>query len=206
MTSHSGDVLLRETLRNELAEHAVLLAAAVGQLSDQFEVITAVSACLIGALRDEHTILVAGNGGSAAEAQHFSAELVGRFRRERRPYAAVALTTDTSILTAVGNDYSYADVFSRQVEALGRAGDVLLLYTTSGESENLLRAADSARRLGVHVVALMGSRPNRLAEAADLALFAPSLDPAIVQEVHLVITHLMCEVVEGELTGWDATG
>lgn len=200
------DLQLVSALRNDLTEHAAALAAAVGQLSSQLDMLAAIAACLLAAIRGGQMILVAGNGGSAAEAQHFSAELVGRFRRERRGYPAIALTTDTSILTAVANDYSFRDVFARQVEALGRPGDVLCLYSTSGESENLLQAAESAHRLGMQVVAITGSQPSRLARTADLPLLAPGPDTAAVQEVHLVITHLICEVVERELSAREAVG
>jgi D-sedoheptulose 7-phosphate isomerase len=174
-------------------------AAALGQLVVRAPVLAEVASSLIGALRGGRQVLVAGNGGSAAETQHFVAELVGRFRRERRPYAVIALTADTAILTAVANDYGFEEVFARQVRALGRRGDVLLLFSTSGESENLVRAATIGRQDGLTTVAITGERPNRLARLADLAVRVPATETALVQELHQVVTHLLCDVVESEL-------
>jgi D-sedoheptulose 7-phosphate isomerase len=175
------------------------LGDALGQLASRAPALADVAAGLIEALRGGRQVLVAGNGGSAAETQHFVAELVGRFRRERRPYAVVALTADTAILTAVANDYGYEEVFARQVRALGRRGDVLLLFSTSGESENLVRAAAAGHQAGLTTVAITGARPNRLARLADLAVQVPATDTALAQELQQVVTHLLCDVVEGEL-------
>jgi D-sedoheptulose 7-phosphate isomerase len=144
--------------------------------------------------------MVAGNGGSAAEAQHFSAELIGRFMRDRDPYAALALTTDSSILTAVGNDYAFDDVFSRQVAGLGRPGDMFVAYSTSGESENLIRAADVAKSIDIQVVAVTGPHPSRLGDMADLAIVVPASNTPVVQELHMAITHLLCEIAEREMS------
>lgn len=154
---------------------------------------------LVETLRAGRKVLSAGNGGSAAEAQHFAAEFVGRFLQDRKPYAAICLNTDTSILTALANDYSYDDVFARQVEALAQPEDVFVAYSTSGESENLVRAADAAKQRGARVVALTGARQNRLAERADVAIRVPSAQTPIVQEVHLMVTHLVCGIAEAEL-------
>lgn len=182
-----------------LAHHRPLLLDALTALQDEAPLLGRITHMVIEALRGGHTILLAGNGGSAAEAQHFSAELVGRFRRERRPYAAVALTTDSSILTAVGNDYSYADVFSRQVLALGRPGDVLIAFTTSGRSENLIRAADAAHAKKMTVVAVTGQRESPLSALADLTLRAPAAETPVVQEIHMLVTHLLCDLIEETL-------
>jgi D-sedoheptulose 7-phosphate isomerase len=160
-----------------------------------------VAARAVAALRGGRKVLVAGNGGSAAEAQHFAAELVGRFRREREPYAVLALTADSAILTAVANDYGYAEVFARQVRAIGRPGDLLLLFSTSGESENAVRAATAARAGGMTTVAITGARPSSLAALADLTIPAPATETALVQELHQIITHLLCDVIEAELAG-----
>jgi phosphoheptose isomerase len=140
-------------------------------------------------------LLAAGNGGSAAEAQHLTAELVGRFDTERRPYAAIALHADTSSLTAIGNDYGYDQVFARQVTAHARAQDVLVLLSTSGRSSNLLCAAAAGRAAGATVWALTGAGPNPLAAAADDAVCLPG-DPASVQEAHLVAIHALCAAFE----------
>lgn len=145
-------------------------------------------------------LLAAGNGGSAAEAQHLTAELVGRFDRDRPPFAAIALHAETSSLTAISNDYGYADVFARQVFAHARAKDVLVLLSTSGRSENLLRAADAGRQCGATVLAMTGPRPNPLAERADDAL-AVTGGTATVQEAHLVSVHLTCAAFEAAIGG-----
>ncbi|MGW0390678.1 D-sedoheptulose-7-phosphate isomerase [Streptomyces sp. NPDC003042] len=138
-------------------------------------------------------LLAAGNGGSAAQAQHLTAELVGRYRTERPAYSALALHAETSSLTAIGNDYGYEHVFARQVSAHGRPGDVLLLLSTSGRSANLIAAAATARTAGLHVWAMTGPGPNPLGEIADETLFIDAPQTATVQETHLVAVHLLCE-------------
>jgi D-sedoheptulose 7-phosphate isomerase len=145
-------------------------------------------------------LLVAGNGGSAAQAQHLTAELVGKLRGDRVPLSAIALTAETSSLTAIGNDYGFADVYARQVRAHGRPGDVLLLMSTSGRSPNLLAAASAAAELGLRHWALTGPAPNPLAECCA-TLAVPSPDSQVVQELHLVSVHLLCEYVECSLRG-----
>jgi D-sedoheptulose 7-phosphate isomerase len=156
---------------------------------------------MVAALRGGGKILVCGNGGSAADAQHVAAELVGRFERERRAIAAVALTTDTSILTAIANDYTYARVFARQIEAIGRAGDVLLAISTSGQSASVLEALAAAKAAGITTVALTGRDGGPAGEAADVHVNVPSPSTARVQEVHRTLLHAMCELVERELYG-----
>jgi D-sedoheptulose 7-phosphate isomerase len=152
-------------------------------------------------------VLFCGNGGSAADAQHLAAELVGRLQLERPAYRAVALTTDTSVLTAVGNDYGYADVFARQVEGLGRAGDVLVAISTSGRSENVLRAAASASARGMQVVAFLGPADSPLDEGADLALHVDGDVAGLVQQGHITIGHAICGWVERRLaTGGTGAG
>ncbi|MEU6683107.1 SIS domain-containing protein [Streptomyces sp. NPDC046832] len=138
-------------------------------------------------------LLAAGNGGSAAQAQHLTAELVGRYRRERRAYSALALHAETSSMTAIGNDYGFDHVYARQVAAHGRPGDVLMLLSTSGRSSNLIAAAVTARQAGLRVWALTGRGPNPLAEAAHEALCIDADATANVQETHLVAVHLLCE-------------
>lgn len=160
--------------------------------------IAAAAELMIDALRDGRKVLVAGNGGSAAQSQHFAAELVGRFKRERGAYAALALTTDTSILTAIGNDYGYQDVFARQIFGLGLAGDVLLLLSISGESENLIRAAVAARQCQIPVIALTGTSTCRLGGLADVAVCS-SGESALAQEMHLLLIHILCDIIETEL-------
>ena len=153
---------------------------------------------MVAALRSGGKILVCGNGGSAADSQHFAAELVGRFERERRALASIALTTDTSILTAIGNDYAYDRVFARQVEAIGRAGDVLLGISTSGGSRNVLEAFGAAKAGGLTTVALTGRDGGAVGAAADIHINVPSPSTARVQEVHRTLMHAMCELIERE--------
>ncbi|CAL9351530.1 SIS domain-containing protein [Streptomyces sp. NPDC057794] len=148
---------------------------------------------LAGVLSDGGRLLAAGNGGSAAQAQHLTAELVGRYRRERRAYSAIALHAETSSVTAIGNDYGFDHVYARQVTAHGRPGDVLVLLSTSGRSANLVAAAVTARQAGLRVWALTGRGPNPLAEAAHEALCVDADSTATVQETHLVAVHLLCE-------------
>jgi D-sedoheptulose 7-phosphate isomerase len=144
-------------------------------------------------------VLLCGNGGSAADAQHLAAELVGRLRLDRPAYRAVALTTDTSVLTAVGNDFGYADVFARQVEGLGRPGDVLVVFSTSGRSENVLRAAAAAKAAGMVVVAFLGPAASPLDGTADLALHVDGDLAGLVQQGHITIGHALCGWVEQRL-------
>jgi D-sedoheptulose 7-phosphate isomerase len=190
----------RERIVNALNSHRALLDAALDQFASRPSTLTKAATLLIETLRSGHKVFVAGNGGSAAEAQHFAAELVGRFKRERSPYAALALTTDTAILTAVANDYGYEDVFARQILALGLPGDVLIALSTSGESENLLKAAVAARQCLMSVIAITGNRPGSPLECqADLTLRMPVVDTAITQELHIVMIHILCDLIESEL-------
>lgn len=152
------------------------------------------------ALRQKHRLLFCGNGGSAADAQHLATEYVVRFRRDRRALPALALTTDTSLLTAASNDLGFDQVFARQVDALGSPGDVLVLHSTSGESENLLEAARSARGAGVETVALLARGGGRLKRLVDLALVLPTDDGAHAQELQLAIGHAICDILERRLT------
>jgi D-sedoheptulose 7-phosphate isomerase len=144
-------------------------------------------------------LMFCGNGGSAADAQHLATEYVVRFRRERVPLAAVALTTDTSLLTAAANDLGFEQIFARQVLALGRAGDLLFLHSTSGESENLLEAARAAEGIGVTTVALLARGGGRLKERVDHALVLPTREVARAQELQLAIGHVICDMVEADL-------
>jgi len=145
-------------------------------------------------------ILACGNGGSAAEAQHFVAELVNKFLRPRPALRAVTLSADTSVLTSIGNDVSYDAVFSRQVEALGDRGDILLALSTSGQSPNILEAVRTARRLGLKTIALTGRGGGKLAGETDILLDVPSMETPRIQEVHLVILHILAEAFEGGLS------
>ncbi len=155
---------------------------------------------LIGkSLSDGATLFWCGNGGSAADSQHLAAELVGRFRKERPALRSIALTTDTSVLSCVANDYSYDDVFARQVEALGRRGDVLIGISTSGNSRNVLRAFATAKGIGLVTVGLLGKGGGPMKDLADHVLVVPSNSTARIQEAHILIGHIFCELIEEEL-------
>lgn len=155
----------------------------------------AVSQC-VATLRAGGKILFMGNGGSAADAQHLAGELVSRFEFDRPGLASIALTTDTSILTAIGNDYGYEMLFSRQVQALGRAGDVLVGISTSGNSPNVIKALQTAREMGIHTVGMTGNRECKMIECADLCLRAPSPDTPLIQQCHITLGHILCREIE----------
>jgi D-sedoheptulose 7-phosphate isomerase len=185
---------------------AKIVAKGLGEHERVMSTISALSAEIVRAhalIHDSLTaggkLLVCGNGGSAADAQHVAAELVGRFKLERKALPAIALTTNTSITTAVANDYSFDEVFARQIAALGRVGDVLLAISTSGTSANVVRAAEAARAGGLKVIALTGEGGGRLAGVCDVLLAVPSTDTPRTQEAHLVIEHILCELAEASL-------
>jgi D-sedoheptulose 7-phosphate isomerase len=158
--------------------------------------IVGAAAAIQAALRAGGKVLVFGNGGSASDAQHVAAELVGRFQRERAGLAALALTTDTSVLTSVANDYSFERVFARQIEALGRAGDVALGITTSGASANVVAALQAARQAGLRTIAVTGRDGGNAGRAADIHINVPADSTARVQEVHRTLLHVICDLVE----------
>ena len=155
-----------------------------------------IAAVVIAALRAGNKLLIIGNGGSAADAQHIAAEIIGRYKQDRPAYAAVALTTDTSALTAIANDYGFEKVFARQIEGLGRRGDVLLALSTSGRSPNILAALRTARERGLVTVAFTGSKGEALGAHCDHLLVAPTDDPPVVQQIHLILAHGICEEIE----------
>jgi D-sedoheptulose 7-phosphate isomerase len=154
---------------------------------------------MVQALGAGKLVLACGNGGSAADAQHMVGELVGRFLREREPWPAIALTTDSSILTSISNDYGFDQVFQRQVAAFGQPGGVFIGFSTSGESRNVLNAAHEAHRRGMRVVAFAGQTPSSLSDTADIVLSVPATSTPLVQEVHGVLLHIVCDMVETAL-------
>lgn len=154
---------------------------------------------LVASIKAGGKVLIFGNGGSASDAQHIAAELVNRLTYDRPPIAAIALTTDTSILTSVGNDSTFDEVFERQLRALGRAGDVALAISTSGNSPNVLRAVAAARELSIKVIGLTGRSGGKLAAAADLALVVETDSTQRIQETHITIGHILCEIIEESL-------
>ncbi|WP_426514116.1 D-sedoheptulose-7-phosphate isomerase [Dactylosporangium sp. McL0621] len=181
-----------------LDAHLTALAAAIGPFRHASVHLERWGLRLAEILGDGGRLLLCGNGGSAAEAQHLAAELTGRLRDERTPLSAIALSADSAALTAIANDYGYREVFARQVRAHGRAGDVLLALSTSGRSPNVLAAVDAARATGLHTWALTGPGPNPLAEACDEAVCCPG-DGQVVQELHLVAAHVICEHIDAHV-------
>jgi D-sedoheptulose 7-phosphate isomerase len=155
-----------------------------------------IAAAMIDALHSGHKILIIGNGGSAADAQHIAAEIVGRYRQDRSPYAAIALTTDTSALTSIANDYGFEQVFARQVEGLGQRGDVVLALSTSGKSANILAALRLARERGLITVGFTGNKGENLRALCDHLLVAPGDDTPVIQQIHLVVAHGICDEIE----------
>jgi D-sedoheptulose 7-phosphate isomerase len=173
------------------------------QIAENFRALEALSpqvaeaaGLMVAALKAGNKVMFCGNGGSAADAQHLAAELMGRYLRDRRPLPALALTVDTSALTAIGNDYGYEQVFSRQLRGIGKAGDVLVGITTSGNSANVLRAAEAAREMGIAVVGMTGAGGGALAGLCDICLKVPSDRTNHIQEMHIALGHLMCGIVE----------
>lgn len=185
---------VQEQVQNSLSVKQALLRD-----SDLLSRTAVVAEIISSALQSKRKLLLFGNGGSAADAQHIAAEFVGRYRTERRALPALALTVNTSSLTAIGNDYAFDVVFSRQVEAFGIAGDVALGISTSGNSENIVRALNKAREMGMKTVALTGAAGGRLKSSVDYCLAVPSSDTPRVQECHILLGHIICEIVERQL-------
>ena len=165
----------------------------------RLEVLLEVARLASSTIKASKKIMLCGNGGSAADSQHIAAEFIGRFEKERKSMAAIALTTDTSAITAIGNDYGYEEVFSRQVEGLGQSGDLLIGISTSGNSKNVIKALEVAKKKEVSTVALVGDRPNGVMQTiADYVLVAPSANTARIQECHILMMHTICQLVESE--------
>ena len=187
-------------LREGLLQHVEEAAALKRRFFEaELDRVLAQAADMAERLRRGCKILVCGNGGSAADAQHFAAELSGRYLKERRALAGLALTTDSSALTAIGNDYGFDRVFSRQVEALGRPGDLLVGISTSGNSPNVLLAVEAAKGLGMRTLGLLGRDGGKLRDAVDEALVVPSAVTARIQEVHQIVYHFWCEALDEHL-------
>lgn len=151
---------------------------------------------MISALKKGGKVIVFGNGGSAADSQHMAAELVGRFNKEKRPLPAIALTTNTSIITAIGNDYGYEHSFSKQIEAFARKGDIVFAISTSGNAKNVIEAALTAKKLHATTIGLSGKDGGRLAKISDLSLVVPSNSTPRIQEAHIAVIHIICELIE----------
>jgi D-sedoheptulose 7-phosphate isomerase len=198
MGAENGDPLSDRSaalLRSGLDEHLELF----GRLLPLASTIRETARLISAAMSQGGKLMLCGNGGSAADSQHIAAELSGRFVKDRRPLAAIALSTDTSALTCIANDYGFDDVFSRQVAALGRKGDCLLAISTSGNSRNVLRAAEVARAAGICVIGLLGRDGGALRALCDIAIIIPSATTARIQEAHIFIGHTLCAMVEEAL-------
>lgn len=189
---------MNEWLKTEIEASISVKAKA---LADPVFIDTLAKICSIATkrYREGHKLLVAGNGGSAADAQHIAAELVSRFYFDRPALPAIALTTDTSILTAIGNDYGYEQLFARQIEALGKTDDVLLVLSTSGQSKNIIEAIKTGKRKGLTVFGFSGESGGEMASLCDLCLKVPSKSTPRIQEVHILAGHLVCAYIEKEL-------
>lgn len=186
-----------DIIKSDLAEHKCLIEEVFGDIN-LLNSIDAAAEMIKSALKKDGQLLLCGNGGSAADAQHLATELVSRFYYERKALNAEALSVNTSTMTAVGNDYSFNEIFSRQVEAKGKAGDVLLGISTSGESRNVIEAMKAARELNMRTIALVGNRRSTLESMADIVIRVPSDNTPRVQEMHILIGHIICELVERE--------
>lgn len=184
--------IMNPKLRESLQEHLAVMR----QLSSLEEDICLATTLVTDTAKSGRTVFICGNGGSAADAQHFAAELTGRYCQERRSYAGIALTVDTSALTAIANDYGYECVFSRQLEGLGKHGDVLIAISTSGTSPNIIEALKTAKEKGMKTIALSGKDGGKLAAMADIALVVPSDTTARIQEAHIFLLHSFCEGLE----------
>lgn len=185
-------------IKTQLRSHQKVIESIEQELVPK---IAAVADLLADALHNGKKLLVMGNGGSAADAQHFVAEMVGRFKMERRALPAVALTTDTSILTAIGNDYGFENIFSRQVEALAQAGDVVVGISTSGSSKNVYKALLLADEIGCRTIGLLGKNGGTIAEIVDVHITVNSDDTPRVQEGHITVIHILCDLLEKRLFG-----
>jgi D-sedoheptulose 7-phosphate isomerase len=194
---------LNQASKDPIAAHLAVSREALERASGDaglLDTARKIAEVIANALRAGNKLLIAGNGGSAADAQHIAAEIVGRYKKDRPAFAAIALTTDTSALTAISNDYGFEQVFARQVEGLGKRGDVLLVLSTSGRSANILSCLKTARSQGLVTVGFTGAKGSALGASCDHLLVAPSEDTAVIQQIHLAFAHGICDAIEQALT------
>ena len=191
-----------ELIKSRLQESARLKEEILDSI-ETVKIIAKIAEVIIQAYRKGKKVILFGNGGSAADAQHIAAELIGKYYLERAPLPAIALTVNTSSLTAISNDYSFAQVFAKQLEALGEAGDVAIGISTSGNSENVLEALKAAKEKGLITIGFTGKRGGKLKDIVDYCLHIPSDDTPRIQEGHITVGHIICEIVERELFGSD---
>ena len=181
---------IAELIKESIKVKEVLL------LPKNIKLIEKIAKAFCSTLKNGGKIIFCGNGGSAADSQHLAAEFVGRFKKERRPIPALSLTTNTSTLTAISNDYSFKRIFSRQVQALGRKGDLLIGISTSGNAENVILAVKAAKKMGIRTIALTGKNGGKLAKLSDISFIVPSNNTARIQEAHILIGHILAEITE----------
>ncbi len=191
---------MKQYIYHQIADSAATKQAIL-ESEPLLDVIEAVAKACVAVYRNGKKTMLAGNGGSAADAQHIAAELVGRYGFDRPSIPSLALTTDSSNLTAIGNDYGYDKVFSRQLEGMSQAGDLFIGISTSGNSQNIINAFESAKARGVTTVALVGRDGGKMAGMADYAIIIPSNSTPRIQEAHILIGHILCDVIEKELFG-----
>ena len=188
---------MKKTIKKSIEESIAIKQKVFEDLSDSIEAAVNV---IVDSLKKGGKLILFGNGGSAADAQHIACELVGRFRKERKPIAAVALSTNTSNLTCIANDYDYSEVFSRQIEAIGKKDDIALGISTSGSAANVIAAINKAKGMDIKTIALTGKDGGELAKQADLSLIVPSNSTPRIQESHITIGHVICQLVEESLS------
>jgi len=188
---------MKQTIKNEFLSHLEVINLTIETMQEKLEL---ASLLVVETLKNGNKILLCGNGGSAADAQHIAAELTGRYKTERRGLPGIALTTDTSALTAIGNDYGYDRVFDRQVEALAQKGDLLIGISTSGNSTNIINALKVAREMGCKTLGLTGRDGGAMNELCDINLVVPSNDTPRIQEMHILFAHTICQIIDNELS------
>lgn len=191
------NIIMKQTIINEFESHLKTMQTVMGTMEEDLE---KASALAVEVLRRGNKVLLCGNGGSAADAQHIAAELTGRYKTERRGLPGIALTTDTSALTAIGNDYGYDRVFDRQVEALANKGDLLIGISTSGNSMNVVSALKLAREMGCSTLGLSGRDGGAMNEVCDVNLVVPSDNTPRIQEMHILFGHTICQIIDDELS------
>ncbi|MFN4226988.1 MAG: SIS domain-containing protein [Candidatus Ratteibacteria bacterium] len=185
-----------EFLEKEVKDHLELVNSV---FSNQFnENLIKISEIIVECIKNGNKILLCGNGGSSADCQHFAGEMVNKFKKEREPLPFISLTTDSSVLTSIANDYSFDEVFSKQVRAIGKENDILICFSTSGESKNVIKAANIAKQKKIKVISITGKTPNTLEKISDFIIAVPSKETYKVQQVHLIIYHLLCFLIEEE--------
>jgi len=184
---------MKDMIKSELNSHKETIEKTISTLEDD---ILKVCEIVVDAIKNKNKILLCGNGGSAADAQHIAAEFTGRYKSERIPLPAIALTTDTSAITAIGNDYGYENVFQRQVRAIGNSKDVLIGISTSGNSANVIKAFEEAKKIGITTIALNGKNGGKMKNIADFNIIVPSNNTPRIQEMHILIGHIICQAVD----------